>query len=77
MTNDITVTQTWQKITDGEGVVIQNKSTNLVEIATVPSGSSPSSGFLLRGLDVFSYPGGLEVWVRSVKQSIITIDKVS
>ena len=67
----------WEKIGDGEAVVIQNIGAEKVEVATVKNGEEPKAGFILNDYEFFSYPGGDEVWVRSKNEiSYIVMDNI-
>ena len=76
-TRNIKITNTWQKVGNGEAVVIQNRGLEYAEVATVKKGETPGAGFMLGNYEVFSYSGGDEVWVKCVRGSTnIIIDNV-
>ena len=71
------ITETWKKVSNGEAVVLQNRGDDYIEVATVKSGDTPSAGFILNNYEMFNYPGGDEVWVRSIRNdSYIVIDNI-
>ena len=77
-TRVLKITKDWQKIGDGEAVVLQNIGNNYIEVATVKKGDAPISGFILDDYDIFSYIGGEEVWARckNSNQSFVVIDNI-
>jgi len=77
-TTSLKIEANWQKVSDGEAVVLQNVGDDMLEVATVKSGDTPATGFLLKNKDFFSYSGGDEVWVkcRQAGISYIAIDNI-
>jgi len=76
-TTSLKIEADWQKVSNGEAVVLQNVGVNRIEVATAKDGDNPQSGFLLKQLEYFNYTGGDTVWVKSQSGiSYIAIDNV-
>jgi len=73
-TTTLKTTSEWQKVSNGENIVLQNRGNNTIEVGTSKDDSAPSVGFVLGINDFFSYSGGEKVFVKG--ESYIVIDNI-
>ena len=73
-TSALKITNEWQKVSDGENVVLQNRGNNTIEVGTSKDDTAPSVGFVLEKGDFFSYSGGENVFVKG--EGYIVIDNI-
>ena len=75
-TSALKITNEWQKVSDGENVVLQNINSDLIEVGTSKDDTPPDVGFILGIREFFSYSGGEKVFVKAKNKSYIVIDNI-